>query len=64
MIKSNKEDPNCNHFIINSRHLGLMRQKYRDSPAMAAPRLADNRTSLQSRGPEVTGVSDIGTIGR
>ena len=50
--------------FINTRHLVLVRQKYRDSPAMAAPRLADNRTSLQSRGSVVTEVSDIGDIGR
>ena len=33
-----------------------MRQKYRDSPAMAAPRLADTSTSLQSRAEEDTEV--------
>ena len=45
-----------NIFLINTINLGLMRQKYRDSPAMAAPRLADTSTSLQSRAEEDTEV--------
>ena len=47
---------------LSNEYLGLVRQKYSDSPAMAAPTLADTSTSLQSLG--IPGISVMDILGK